>query len=49
VRIGLRIGPEQGRYREKVARRVGDAEAAERAGFASIRAPQRPRAASLAP
>ena len=27
------IGPERGRYRDKVARLVADAEAAERAGF----------------
>ena len=36
------IGPEKGRYREKVARLVADAEAAERAGFASIWVPQIP-------
>src|SRR6266850_1948761 len=42
VRIGLMIGPERGRYREKVARLVADAEAAERAGFASIWVPQLP-------
>ena len=33
VRIGLMIGPEKGRYREKVARLVADAEAAEQAGL----------------
>jgi len=42
VRIGLMIGPERGRYREKVARLVGDAEAAENAGFTSIWVPQVP-------
>jgi F420-dependent oxidoreductase-like protein len=36
------IGPEKGRYRDKVARLVSDAEAAERAGFASIWVPQVP-------
>src|SRR5262245_24236126 len=36
------IGPERGRYREKVARLIADAEAAERAGFASIWVPQLP-------
>src|SRR5262245_16326631 len=36
------IGPEQGRPREKVARLVADAEAAERAGFCSIWVPQLP-------
>ena len=36
------IGPERGRYREKVARLVADAEAAEQAGFASIWVPQVP-------
>ncbi|HXK24465.1 MAG TPA: TIGR03564 family F420-dependent LLM class oxidoreductase [Myxococcota bacterium] len=42
MRIGLMIGPEKGRYREKVARLVADAEAAERAGFDSIWVPQIP-------
>ena len=42
MRIGVMIGPEQGRYREKVARMVADAEAAERAGFDSIWVPQLP-------
>ena len=42
MRIGLMIGPERGRYREKVARLVGDAEAAENAGFTSIWVPQVP-------
>ena len=36
------IGPEKGRYREKVARLIADAEAAERAGFDSIWVPQLP-------
>src|SRR4051794_11942102 len=36
------IGPERGRYREKVARLVADATAAEAAGFASIWVPQIP-------
>jgi F420-dependent oxidoreductase-like protein len=42
VRIGLMIGAEKGRYREKVARLVADAQAAEAAGFASIWVPQVP-------
>jgi F420-dependent oxidoreductase-like protein len=42
VRIGRMIGPEKGRYHEKVARLVADAEAAEQAGFASIWVPQLP-------
>jgi len=36
------IGPERGRYTDKVARLVGDAEAAETAGFTSIWVPQVP-------
>jgi F420-dependent oxidoreductase-like protein len=36
------IGPERGRYREKVAKLVADAEAAEAAGFTSIWVPQIP-------
>ena len=36
------IGPEKGRYRDKVAQLVAAAEAAERAGFASIWVPQIP-------
>jgi F420-dependent oxidoreductase-like protein len=36
MRIGLMIGPERGRYRQKVAQLVADAEAAEEAGFTSI-------------
>jgi len=42
VRIGLMIGPERGRYHDKVARLVADAAAAERAGFSSIWVPQIP-------
>ena len=42
MRIGLMIGPEKGRYRDKVARLVADAEAAEQAGFSSIWMPQVP-------
>jgi F420-dependent oxidoreductase-like protein len=42
VRIGLMIGPERGRYREKVAKLVADAEAAENAGFDAIWVPQLP-------
>src|SRR5436190_16939162 len=36
------IGPEKGRYRDKVGRLVADAEAAEKAGFSSIWVPQLP-------
>jgi F420-dependent oxidoreductase-like protein len=42
VKIGVMIGPEKGRYREKVARLVADAQAAEQAGFTSIWVPQIP-------
>jgi F420-dependent oxidoreductase-like protein len=42
MRIGVMIGPEPGRYREKVARLVADAKAAEDAGFRSIWVPQVP-------
>jgi F420-dependent oxidoreductase-like protein len=42
VQIGLMIGPERGRYQEKVAKLVADAEAAEAAGFSSIWVPQIP-------
>jgi F420-dependent oxidoreductase-like protein len=42
VRIGVMIGPERGRYREKVGRLVAEAEAAEQAGFDSIWVPQLP-------
>src|SRR4051794_14193221 len=36
------IGPERGRYRDKVSKLVADAQGAERAGFASIWVPQIP-------
>ena len=36
------IGPERGRYRDKVSKLVTDAQGAERAGFASIWVPQIP-------
>jgi F420-dependent oxidoreductase-like protein len=42
VQIGLMIGPERGRYREKVAKLVADARATEAAGFTSIWIPQIP-------
>jgi F420-dependent oxidoreductase-like protein len=42
VRIGLMVGPEKGRYQDKVPRLVADAVAAERAGFTSIWVPQVP-------
>jgi len=42
VRIGLMIGADKGRYRQKVAQLVADAEAAENAGFTSIWMPQVP-------
>ncbi|HKC84009.1 MAG TPA: LLM class F420-dependent oxidoreductase [bacterium] len=42
MRIGLMIGPERGRYREKVDKLVAGAEAAEAAGFTSIWVPQIP-------
>jgi F420-dependent oxidoreductase-like protein len=42
MEIGLMIGPDKGRYAEKAARLVADAEAAERAGFTSIWVPQLP-------
>ena len=42
MRIGLQIGPERGRYREKVARLISDAQGAEAAGFASVWVPQIP-------
>lgn len=42
MRIGLQIGPERGRYREKVARLVADARAAEARGFCSVWVPQIP-------
>lgn len=42
MQIGLMIGPDRGRYREKAARLVSGAQAAEEAGFASIWVPQIP-------
>ena len=42
MRIGLMLGPERGQYRHKVAQLIGDAEAAEQAGFTSIWVPQIP-------
>jgi F420-dependent oxidoreductase-like protein len=42
VRIGLNIGPQRGRYGEKVAQLVADGQAAERAGFSSVWIPQFP-------
>ncbi len=42
MRIGLMIGPEKGRYRDKVPKLVADAEAAEAAGYSSIWVPQVP-------
>jgi F420-dependent oxidoreductase-like protein len=42
MRIGLMTGPERGRYRQKVAQLIADAEAAENAGFTSLWVPQIP-------
>jgi F420-dependent oxidoreductase-like protein len=42
VRIGLMVGPERGRYREKVAKLAADAVEAEQAGFSSVWVPQYP-------
>jgi F420-dependent oxidoreductase-like protein len=42
MRTGIMIGPDRGRYRQKVERLVADAEAAEAAGFRSIWVPQIP-------
>ncbi len=42
MRIGLQIGPERGRYREKVSRLIAGAQAAEAAGFDSVWVPQIP-------
>jgi F420-dependent oxidoreductase-like protein len=42
MRIGLQIGPERGRYPEKVGKLVADARAAEELGFASVWVPQIP-------
>jgi F420-dependent oxidoreductase-like protein len=42
VRIGLMIGPERGRYRQKVSQLCADAKAAEQQGFTSLWVPQIP-------
>jgi F420-dependent oxidoreductase-like protein len=42
MRIGLMIGPEKGRRRDKVAQLIADAQEAERAGFTSLWMPQIP-------
>jgi F420-dependent oxidoreductase-like protein len=42
MRIGLMMGPERGRYRQKVAQLAADAATAERDGFTSIWLPQIP-------
>ena len=42
MRIGLMIGPEKGRYGEKVPKLLADAQGAEQAGFTSIWVPQVP-------
>lgn len=42
MRIGIMIGPDRGRYREKIPRMVAGAQAAEAAGFASVWVPQIP-------
>jgi F420-dependent oxidoreductase-like protein len=42
MRIGIMIGPDRGRYRDKVARMVDGATTAEAAGFSSIWVPQIP-------
>ena len=42
LRIGLMLGPERGRYRQKVAQLAADAAAAERDGFTSLWVPQIP-------
>ena len=42
MRIGLMLGPERGRYRQKAAQLVADAVAAERDGFTSLWVPQIP-------
>ena len=42
MRIGLQTGPERGRYREKVARLIAGAQAAEDAGFDTVWVPQIP-------
>jgi F420-dependent oxidoreductase-like protein len=42
MRIGLMMGPERGKYRQKVARLIAAAEAGEKAGFTSLWVPQIP-------
>ena len=42
MRIGLMLGPERGRYRDKPAQLAADARAAERDGFTSLWVPQIP-------
>jgi len=42
MRIGLMMGPERGRYRQKVTQLADDARAAERDGFTSVWVPQIP-------
>jgi len=42
VRIGLQIGPERRRYRDKVNRLIEDAQGAEQAGFDTVWVPQIP-------
>ena len=42
MRIGLMIGPERGRYAQKIPRMLERARQAEREGFASIWVPQIP-------
>jgi len=42
MRIALMMGPERGRYRQKVAQLAADAAAAERDGFTSVWVPQIP-------
>jgi F420-dependent oxidoreductase-like protein len=42
MRIGLMIGPEKGRYRQKVTRMIAAAQSAEQASFTSIWVPQIP-------
>jgi len=42
MRIGLMIGPERGRYADKVQRLIADAVACEHGGFGSIWVPQMP-------
>ena len=42
MRIGLQIGPERGRYRDKVACLIADAQGVEAAGFATVWVPQIP-------